>query len=186
VKTDPRNDPFSRMPSFLPPEGGRNQIGMVAAIKSVAWPLSNRNRWPRCIGIRKGIAEELRNALSKMKHQERKLERITKRNAYLEGELKRGSTTPSPCRKSSRSNSSWRNGASRSLRLPSCRASEGRLVESEGSPMALIRCFDRLHGSGADVPSAATMLGVDVAKSGEHSFSEIIDAMRMHGAAPQR
>ena len=25
---------------------------MVAAIKSVAWPRSNRNRWPRCIGIR--------------------------------------------------------------------------------------------------------------------------------------
>ena len=33
-------------------EGGRDQIGMVAAIKSVAWPRSNRNRWPRCIGIR--------------------------------------------------------------------------------------------------------------------------------------
>jgi len=30
------------------------------------------------------------------------------------------------------------------------------------------------------------MLGVDVAKSGEHSFSEIVDAMRMHGAAPRR
>jgi hypothetical protein len=25
---------------------------MAAAIKSVAWPRSNRNRWPRCIGIR--------------------------------------------------------------------------------------------------------------------------------------
>jgi hypothetical protein len=37
---------------FLLPEGGRDQIGMVAAIKSVAWPRSNRNRWPRCIGIR--------------------------------------------------------------------------------------------------------------------------------------
>ena len=24
---------------------------MVAAIKSVAWPRSNRNRWPRCVGI---------------------------------------------------------------------------------------------------------------------------------------
>jgi hypothetical protein len=51
VNTDPRNDPLSRMPSFLLPEGGRDQIGMVAAIKSVAWPPSNRNRWPRCIGI---------------------------------------------------------------------------------------------------------------------------------------
>src|ERR1700728_514541 len=35
-----------------PSEGGRDQIGMVAAIKSVAWPRSNRSRWPRCIGIR--------------------------------------------------------------------------------------------------------------------------------------
>jgi hypothetical protein len=51
VKTDPRNNLLSRMPSFLPPEGGWDQIGMVAAIKSVAWPRSNRNRWPRCIGI---------------------------------------------------------------------------------------------------------------------------------------
>jgi hypothetical protein len=28
---------------------------MVAAIKSVAWPRSNRNRWPRCIGIRNKV-----------------------------------------------------------------------------------------------------------------------------------
>jgi hypothetical protein len=33
-------------------KGGRYQIGMVAAIKSVAWPRSNRNRWSRCLGIR--------------------------------------------------------------------------------------------------------------------------------------
>ncbi|MGD0109510.1 MAG: tetratricopeptide repeat protein [Rhodopila sp.] len=57
VNTDPRNDLLSRMPSFLPSEGGRDQIGMVAAIKSVAWPRSNRNRWPRCIGIRTGVSD---------------------------------------------------------------------------------------------------------------------------------
>ena len=31
--------------------------------------------------------------------------------------------------------------------------------------------------------SAATMLGVEVAESGEHAYTEIVDALRMHGAA---
>src|SRR5271168_222348 len=65
-------------------------------------------------------------------------------------------------------------------------AAEGRLVESEGSPVALIRRFDRLQGGGRLMyVSSATMLGVDVAESGEHAYTEIVDALRMHGAAPQ-
>jgi Integrase core domain len=40
------------MPSFLPGEGGRDQIGMVAAITSEQWPRSDRNTWPSCSGIR--------------------------------------------------------------------------------------------------------------------------------------
>ncbi len=41
-------------------------------------------------------------------------------------------------------------------------AAEGRLVESEGSPVALIRRFDRLQGGGRLMyVSAATMLGVE-------------------------
>jgi hypothetical protein len=36
-----------------------------------------------------GIVEELRNALSKIERREQDVERLTKRNAYLEGELKR-------------------------------------------------------------------------------------------------
>src|SRR5450755_3488443 len=52
VNTGPR-DTFPFPNALLSSsEGGRDQIGMVAAIKSVAWPRSNRNRWPRCIGIR--------------------------------------------------------------------------------------------------------------------------------------
>lgn len=65
-------------------------------------------------------------------------------------------------------------------------AAEGRLVESDGSPVALIRRFDRLQGGGRLMyVSAATMLGVDVAESGEHAYTQIVDALRMHGAAPQ-
>ena len=33
-------------------EGGRDQIGMVAAINSEQWPRSDRNTWPPCAGIR--------------------------------------------------------------------------------------------------------------------------------------
>ncbi len=63
---------------------------------------------------------------------------------------------------------------------------EGRLVESEGRPVALIRRFDRPRGGGRLMYiSAATMLGVDVGESGEHAYTEIVDALRMHGAAPQ-
>ncbi len=65
-------------------------------------------------------------------------------------------------------------------------ASEGRLVESEGGPVALIRRFDRSDGGGRLMyVSAATMLGADVAESGEHAYTEIVDALRMYGAAPR-
>jgi serine/threonine-protein kinase HipA len=65
-------------------------------------------------------------------------------------------------------------------------AAEGRLVESNGSAVALIRRFDRPEGGGRLMyVSAATMLGVDVAEAGEHTYTEIVDALRMNGAAPQ-
>src|SRR4051812_2362970 len=50
VNTDLRNDLPSRRPSF-PPEGGRDQIGRVAGIRSVGWPPSGWNTWPPWIGI---------------------------------------------------------------------------------------------------------------------------------------
>jgi len=65
-------------------------------------------------------------------------------------------------------------------------AAEASLVETEGSPVALIRRFDRIRSGGRLMyVSAATMLGVEVAESGEHAYTEIVDALRMHGAAPQ-
>lgn len=64
-------------------------------------------------------------------------------------------------------------------------AAECRLVESEGEPVALIRRFDRPDGGGRLMyVSAATMLGVE-AEAGEHAYTEIVDALRANGAAPQ-
>ncbi len=63
-------------------------------------------------------------------------------------------------------------------------AAEARLVSSDGIPVALIRRFDR-NRDGVRLPyiSAATMLGVD--PSEEHSYTEIVDALRVHGASVQ-
>lgn len=64
-------------------------------------------------------------------------------------------------------------------------AAEARVVSSDGIPVALIRRFDRA-ANGARLPyiSAATMLGADPAE--EHAYTEIVDALRVHGAAVQQ
>jgi serine/threonine-protein kinase HipA len=65
-------------------------------------------------------------------------------------------------------------------------AAEARLVDSDGSPIALIRRFDRPDGGGRLMYiSAATLLGVDTGDGSEHSYTEIVDALRQHGARPQ-
>lgn len=65
-------------------------------------------------------------------------------------------------------------------------AAEGRLIESDGGAVTLIRRFDRPAGGGRLMyVSAATMLGVEVAEAGEHAYTEIVDALRMNGAAPR-
>jgi serine/threonine-protein kinase HipA len=66
------------------------------------------------------------------------------------------------------------------------RVAEARLVDSDGVPVALIRRFDRTDDRGR-IPyvSAATLLGADPADSQEHSYTEIVDALRMHGADVQ-
>ena len=64
-------------------------------------------------------------------------------------------------------------------------AAQGRLVESEGESVAVIRRFDRPDGGGRLMyVSAATMLGVE-ADAGEHAYTEIVDALRAYGASPQ-
>ncbi len=64
-------------------------------------------------------------------------------------------------------------------------AAEARLIESDGSPVALIRRFDRT-GDGARLMyvSAATMLGAEPGDPGEHSYTELVDALRQHGSEP--
>lgn len=64
-------------------------------------------------------------------------------------------------------------------------AADARLVESESGPVALIRRFDRTReGARCLYVSAATMLGADPAAPGEHSYTEIVDALRQYGSRP--
>lgn len=65
-------------------------------------------------------------------------------------------------------------------------AAEARLVDSDGSPVALIRRFDRPDDGGRLMYiSAATMLGVDTGDGGDHTYTEIVDALRQNGFRPQ-
>jgi serine/threonine-protein kinase HipA len=63
---------------------------------------------------------------------------------------------------------------------------EARLVDSDGVPVTLIRRFDRTK-AGRRIPyiSAATLLGADPPGAQEHFYTEIVDALRIHGADPQ-
>jgi serine/threonine-protein kinase HipA len=66
-------------------------------------------------------------------------------------------------------------------------AAEARLVDSDGIPVALIRRFDRTDDGGRVLyTSAATTLGAEPGDPGEHSYTEIVDALRVHGAAAQK
>lgn len=61
-------------------------------------------------------------------------------------------------------------------------AADARIVDSNGSPVALVRRFDRTpEGGRLMYVSAATMLGAEPTEPGEHSYTEIADALRQHG-----
>lgn len=64
-------------------------------------------------------------------------------------------------------------------------ATDARIVYSDGAPVALIRRFDRT-GNGARLMyvSAATMLGAEPGDTGEHSYTELVDALRQNGSRP--
>ncbi|HEY4244493.1 MAG TPA: HipA domain-containing protein [Kofleriaceae bacterium] len=64
-------------------------------------------------------------------------------------------------------------------------AADARLVNSDGIPVALIRRFDRTESGRILYVSAATMLGVDTTAAGEHSYTEIVDALRVYGSSAQ-
>jgi len=64
-------------------------------------------------------------------------------------------------------------------------AADARLVDSDGAPVALIRRFDRTeNGARLMYVSAATMLGAEPGDPGEHSYTELVDALRQHGSQP--
>jgi serine/threonine-protein kinase HipA len=63
---------------------------------------------------------------------------------------------------------------------------DARLVDSEGVPVTVVRRFDRtLAGQRMMYVSAATLMGVEATDSAEHSYAEIVDTLRLHGAAVQ-
>lgn len=63
---------------------------------------------------------------------------------------------------------------------------KARLVGSDGVPVALIRRFDRtLDGRRLMYVSAATLLGAEAGGAQDHSYAEIVDALRVNGAAAQ-
>ncbi len=65
-------------------------------------------------------------------------------------------------------------------------AAAARLIDSSGTPVALIRRFDRTVGGGRLLyVSAATLLGVEATDPTQHTYTEIVDAIRTHGAASQ-
>jgi serine/threonine-protein kinase HipA len=62
------------------------------------------------------------------------------------------------------------------------RAAEASLVESEGLPVAIISRFDREGQLRIPYVSAATLLGVSPRDPEPHTYMEIVDALRIHGA----
>ncbi len=66
------------------------------------------------------------------------------------------------------------------------KAAQARIVECEGLPVALIRRFDRAsNGRRIMYISAATMLGVEAAEPEDHTYTQIVDAIRVNGADAQ-
>jgi serine/threonine-protein kinase HipA len=65
------------------------------------------------------------------------------------------------------------------------RAAHGRLVSSDGVPVALVRRFDRGDGERLMYLSAATLMGATAGEHTEHTYAEMVDTIRVYGAAPQ-
>jgi serine/threonine-protein kinase HipA len=76
--------------------------------------------------------------------------------------------------------------ALRLARTAGINAAEARVVDSDGAPVALIRRFDRPEAGGRLLYiSAATMLGAEAEDPVEHTYTEIVDALRQYGADAQ-
>jgi serine/threonine-protein kinase HipA len=65
-------------------------------------------------------------------------------------------------------------------------AAQAELIDSDGTPVALIRRFDRPPNGGRLMyVSAATMLGAETTDPIEHTYTEMVDVLRTHGSQPQ-
>jgi len=65
------------------------------------------------------------------------------------------------------------------------RSQDARLVNSDGTPVALIKRFDRENGERRMFISAGSMLG-DFKGEFDHSYTEIADSIRQYGAYAER
>ena len=67
------------------------------------------------------------------------------------------------------------------------KTAEARLVMSDDLPVAVIRRFDR-RSDGTRIPyvSAATLLGAERDDPAEHTYTDIVDALRIHGGDARR
>lgn len=71
-------------------------------------------------------------------------------------------------------------------RAAGIQAAETQLVDSDGVPVTVVRRFDRAADGGRLMyVSAATLLGVEATDPAEHAYTEIVDALRLHGASMQ-
>jgi serine/threonine-protein kinase HipA len=65
------------------------------------------------------------------------------------------------------------------------KVAHARIVTSDGMPVALIRRFDRVANGRLMYISAATLLGAGVADPQEHTYTEMVDAIRQYGSHAQ-
>jgi serine/threonine-protein kinase HipA len=65
-------------------------------------------------------------------------------------------------------------------------AADTQLVDSDGVAVTVVRRFDRTSdGRRLMYISAATLMGVEATDPAEHSYTEVADALRQHGASVQ-
>jgi serine/threonine-protein kinase HipA len=65
-------------------------------------------------------------------------------------------------------------------------AADTQLVDSDGVPVTVVRRFDRtVDGRRLMYVSAATLMGVEATDPAEHAYTEMVDALRRHGASVQ-
>lgn len=76
--------------------------------------------------------------------------------------------------------------AMRLARAAGIRAAEARLLDSDGVPVTLVHRFDRTEdGKRMMYLSASSLMGVEATDPDEHTYTEMVDALRHHGVAVQ-